>query len=82
MQWNQSVSITQRKWGREEERRKQPYKETHELPAGSGVGLCNNRGERREQWWERNQTDPWLLSHDSYLFDLVLASRVGSFNQN
>lgn len=50
MQWNHSVSITQRKQGREEERRKKPYKETHQLPAGCGAELCNNRRERRELW--------------------------------
>lgn len=48
MQWNHSVSVTQRKQGREEERRKKPYKETHQLPAGCRAELCNSRRERRE----------------------------------
>lgn len=39
------------------------------------MGRQSNRGNGAKK-------DPWLLRRDSYLFDSVLASYAGSFNQN
>lgn len=81
-----SVSIT-RKQEREEERRKNPYKETHQLPSCCGLELHNSRRERRELWVGRRVVGvgpkgSMVLRRDSDLFDLVLDSFTGSFIQN
>lgn len=84
---NCSVSVMQRKQGREKERRKNPYKETHQLPSCCGSEMQNNRKERRELWVGRTMVGvgpkgSMVLCRDSNLFDVVLDSCTGSFIQN